>query len=873
MPFEAEDISLEELEKRSWFSIRAIYVCNTNKLKGLNDIMSFYQKNGSFKKLTNCNRKIEMELTEVCKNFGNDSIEVIKEEIKECDEVKKMIRLFTKNEIEATNRHVTYLISQLSVRAGNGIQTLFSNSPHAFDLIDKIYSPIFSFRSIRHIGDKTVKELDDFKDVLHRYLKKTKWQNYTPAEVKKVQPEIIPDLETNIVKIVDGLNSFKKTELDRHIKHLVSGLTVRAQNGIARLFGEVYTAKEIIEKIYSPSFEFQDIRNIGSATVLELNRLKNDISSFIEKLRFIEDDRNREYAKIIDECSPFKKAALDRHIEYLVSKLKIRARNGLTQYFGEPYSVNEIIATIYSSSFDFQDIRNIGSKTVLELNEFKEDISSFIEKLKFIEDARLSVEYAKLIIKTHFNNIPIDFNEQFERVFVSAFDNTGKVKIFKFIYLLIENGYIFNPKERSLFHFLYTEAFAKSIDQIAIELDVSRERLRQIRTTITGEIKEYFQFVLNFSLQDLFPYEITKDACLIIIDKGFAEQINLAEDVKYKVVFYGIIFDLFLENSHTLLGDNETVSGKEHYGNTIRFRNCYIIENAVFSSFDFRKFTQDVNVNLSIRIAETYRLHFEDYLLRFINQEGKQYLTEIKRICEAIIYNEFDLVINKEGYIVFERNVKKPLVEYILEVLETFGQMTKVEAITKAINQKYPGVEINEQSVRSTLQRNAESFIFIGRTSTYGLKKWELENDMLRGGTIRDLAEEYLEKHDTPKHIYDIVNYVKQYRDTSSVSIFRNIQAEDKSRFVFFEGGYIGLKSKSYAPSDINFKRVAGTNFRIEVLKKFNGWDYGEVIAHYVYTYNYTTVQVISIFEKKRQIGEIILNEDNKLMVLKASIP
>jgi hypothetical protein len=106
---------------------------------------------------------------------------------------------------------------------------------------------------------------------------------------------------------------------------------------------------------------------------------------------------------------------------------------------------------------------------------------------------------------------------------------------------------------------------------------------------------------------------------------------------------------------------------------------------------------------------------------------------------------------------------------------------------------------------------------------------------------------------------------VKQYRNTSGTSIFRNIQAEDKNRFVFFEGGYIGLKSKNYSQSDTIFKRVAGTNFRSEVLKKFNGWDYNEVVAHYVSTHNYTPVQVISLFEAKIKTGEIILNDDNTI--------
>lgn len=764
MPYNLEDISLDDLEKADWISVRALNVCRNNRLTGLNNIISFYRKHGSFKNLENCGAKTEKELSEICKKFSNHSLDVIIEEIKERDEVKKLVRGFTDDEIEATNKHIEYLTFKLSVRARNGLQSLFNGTPQIIELVDKVFSSSFSFRTIRNIGDKTVTELDNFTESLLIFLKKFQ-------------------LQGNSTKIGENIKSTIITDLDESL------------------------------------------------------------------------------AKIINDFNPFKKAALNRHIEYLISNLKIRARNGITQFFGETFSAKEIIDTIYSYTFDFQDIKNIGSKTVSELNAFKKDISSFIETLRFIEDDHLSREYAKLIVKTTFSNLPIYFNQQFENVF----DDTGKIKLFKLIHFLIENGHILKQKEKQLFYFLYTETCTKSLEQIGKELDLGKERIRQLRIIFEDEVQDYFRFILSFNSQDLVAYNISADTTFKIIDKAFIQKINAAEDVNFNILFYSIVFGLFLENSHSVLGDDENISGKGNYSNTIRYKNCYLIEKALFNSFNFETFVNDVNTNLSNRIIETYALHFEGYLLQFIAPEGKPYLPIIKETCESIIYNEFDLVVNNEGYIIFERNVRKTLPEYTFEILEELGEMTKVEDIVKAINKKYPELDTNEQSIRATLQREKDLYIYIGRTSTYGLKKWEHENKAIKGGTIRDIAEEYLEKYDKPQHIYDIVNYVKQYRNTSGTSIFRNIQAEDKNRFVFFEGGYIGLKSKNYSQSDTIFKRVAGTNFRSEVLKKFNGWNYNEVVAHYVSTHNYTPVQVISLFEAKIKTGEIILNDDNTI--------
>lgn len=764
MPYNVEDISLDDLEKADWISVRALNVCRNNRLTGLNNIISFYRKHGSFKNLENCGDKTEKELSEICKKFSNHSLDVIIEEIKERDEVKKLVRGFTDDEIEATNKHIEYLTFKLSVRARNGLQSLFNGPPQIIELVDKVFSSSFSFRTIRNIGDKTVTELDNFTESLLIFLKKFQLQGNSTNTDDNLRPTIITDLDESLSKIINDFN-------------------------------------------------------------------------------------------------PFKKAALNRHIEYLISNLKIRARNGITQFFGETFTAKEIIDTIYSYTFDFQDIKNIGSKTVSELNDFKKDISSFIETLRFIQDDHLSREYAKLIVKTTFSNLPINFNQQFENVF----DSTGKIKLFKLINFLIENGHILKKKEKQLFYFLYTETCTKSLEQIGKELDLGKERIRQLRITFENEVQDYFRFILSFNSQDLVAYNISTDTNFKIIDKNLIQKINASEDVNFNILFYSIVFGLFLENSHSVLGDDENISGKGNYSNTIRYKNCYLIEKALFNSFNFETFVNDINANLSNRIIETYALHFEGYLLQFIATEGKQYLPIIKETCESIIYNEFDLVVNNEGYIIFERNVRKTLPEYTFEILEELGEMTKVEDIVKAINEKYPELDTNEQSIRATLQREKDLYIYIGRTSTYGLKKWEHENKAIKGGTIRDIAEEYLEKYDKPQHIYDIVNYVKQYRNTSGTSIFRNIQAEDKNRFVFFEGGYIGLKSKKYSQSDTIFKRVAGTNFRSEVLKKFNGWDYNEVVAHYVSTHNYTPVQVISLFEAKIRTGEIILNDDNTI--------
>jgi len=99
----------------------------------------------------------------------------------------------------------------------------------------------------------------------------------------------------------------------------------------------------------------------------------------------------------------------------------------------------------------------------------------------------------------------------------------------------------------------------------------------------------------------------------------------------------------------------------------------------------------------------------------------------------------------------------------------------------------------------------------VGRTSTYGLRKWE-NAGLYKGGTIRKIVKEYLENWNIPKHINDITHHVLQFRDTNSYSILQNVKLmnTDKSPFVFYRGGMIGLKRKNYfKKNDLNIEPIS----------------------------------------------------------------
>jgi hypothetical protein len=163
--------------------------------------------------------------------------------------------------------------------------------------------------------------------------------------------------------------------------------------------------------------------------------------------------------------------------------------------------------------------------------------------------------------------------------------------------------------------------------------------------------------------------------------------------------------------------------------------------------------------------------------------------------------------------------------------------------------------------------RNKLTFIHRGRKSTYGLKKWEDERVDIKGGAIRDIVEEVLQKANSPKHISEIMKTVLSYRpETNEKNVLSNLRQESNNRFVFYESGFIGLKNNPSTAEFEGYRRTVGSHFRDSVFRKMIGWTKDEIVEYFVKKLNYKLQQIEYILDKKQLAGDITFNEKNELV-------
>ena len=291
---------------------------------------------------------------------------------------------------------------------------------------------------------------------------------------------------------------------------------------------------------------------------------------------------------------------------------------------------------------------------------------------------------------------------------------------------------------------------------------------------------------------------------MIKIDENLAEQINIKNETDFSKEFISYILAVYLSDNFIVIGNIEDILQVKYSTSRNRhiWSNIYII-NKELPKIDFMSLANDINKRKSERIEETYSFNFKSYLSRFMDNIDIdiESINLISPIVERIINSEFNLSVDIEDNLIFRRNTSKQVFEYSYEALEVLGKPSSVEEITQKVFELYPDYQTDESKIRASLKQK-DGFVPVGRNSVFGLKKWEKELDDFKGGTIRSITYDFLERSNTPKHITEIAEYILKYRPNSNEkSIYNNLKIDDSETFCFFKDYYIGLNNRNYPES------------------------------------------------------------------------
>lgn len=572
--------------------------------------------------------------------------------------------------------------------------------------------------------------------------------------------------------------------MDLDSKYYFEKLSVRAQNVCED--NNFYKIEDLL--VYYQKYKnFKQIRSCGQLTNRELIEfcqyllLKNEIKYRKENL----------FDGLILTTSQRK--IVNSFIEINLLRLSNRSKKVITLFLSGNFKFKNLNDRILSNEkFNFKVIKNVGSKSETELKNFIDSVKEFIKKVVEIENEKdLIIIKSKFLLEKAFSTSSVP-----EEILESQ-------SIFSLVDFLIKNDLLLKKNKNIIFQKsfkIYQNQLELSLDEISKELNYTREKCRIIRKDILDNLFNSLIIIRNID-DDLYQkYNIDKNQSLIIISEYMNKLINEVNKTNFSNEFNTFLIYTYLANEFDIIGEIDDVLLSNYFNSKERYnwKSFYLVSKHLTMQFDFNKFMTDIDNRMKYRNNETYFFPFKSYLNNFVKNDDISLLIKLFPVAEKIINQEFDLIIDRHDNIVFKRNTVKCVPEYAIEALERLGVPSKIEEIYKILELEQNEITKSPEALRGSLNRSPE-IIYIGRSSTYGLKKWEIEKEGIRGGTIKDIIFEYLHYKTNPIHILELLNEVHKYREkTNARNVITNLKLDPQKQFIIFNQSFIGLSGKSY---------------------------------------------------------------------------
>lgn len=353
----------------------------------------------------------------------------------------------------------------------------------------------------------------------------------------------------------------------------------------------------------------------------------------------------------------------------------------------------------------------------------------------------------------------------------------------------------------------------QDLNDIAPHLSISRERVRQLRDSCLDDLMSYPRTIFRAGLLDDYIYSAQSEYDF--------KHIRSEEGVEFSNEYITICVAISNPGLY-VVGDTRKALLKT--SGTVR--RLYLVPTRIHKLFDFEKFLIAVEEMLKEKRFYPYRDDLEIFVRGLIIKSvSEEDFYDIVKECRQILLKGYpDNIINSQIY--FPVNARKTIPYLIEDILREFNRPMTAEEICEQLNQRYPDLEQIPSKIGPNALRNS-NIVAVSRSSTYALSEWNYTEK--RGGTIRDIVEEYLNSLIEPiASLSDICEYVAKYRDNvKEGSVKSNLLAESSNKFSLFYKGdvmYIGYSDYTFDESYVlQEKRQGRRSFKdsVTLLEKF----------------------------------------------------
>ena len=333
----------------------------------------------------------------------------------------------------------------------------------------------------------------------------------------------------------------------------------------------------------------------------------------------------------------------------------------------------------------------------------------------------------------------------------------------------------------------YNDTAVEDLNEVAKSLNLSRERVRQLREDCFDLLGKFPQSFKGLNLIDEYKYEAQSEYDF--------NRIREEEEVNFSNEYITVCIPQ-IDAELTILGD----ARKALFQTKASPSRLYLVSKRATKLFNFDKFLAAVEEMLQEKRFFPYRDDLEIFVRNLTQKDlSDEEFYSIVKECRQILQKGYpNNIINSQIY--FPTNARKTIPNLIEDILREYNKPMTSEEICDELNKHYPDLELIPSKIGSNALRNS-NIVAVSRSSTYALAEWNYTEK--RGGTIRDLAVEYLNSLFQPiAPLTDICDYIAKFReDVKESSVKANLLAEANNRFSLYYKGdvlHIGFTDINY---------------------------------------------------------------------------
>ena len=529
------------------------------------------------------------------------------------------------------------------------------------------------------------------------------------------------------------------------------------------------------------------------------------------------------------------------------SELDLHSHNALVALIGPPVAITGINLFMRFGD-ELQDLPGVSGPILKELRHMRRVL------FKNLDRQRHALRVAQLKSTAVSMEQWSQAHALSKESLAMLFGPDGDMRLLRFMDHYLEHFDNRNSYRLLLFH-LHQPGDGFTMPELAEHFDLTKERVRQVLSTAEARLRKPFEVIADLpEVQTHYP-ELVTEGPVFLITRELIDRLNTRDGTCFAAEAILYIAHA-VDPQGLVIGSWSDLFGPAKLSSELEHQQHFLIDPLIVGPV--KRMTAELTARLRQKRKEMERM---DTAL-FLNTVEPGFRSRALSVFKDLIPLRFQGVVAGEDHFMLPPNTMKFNDDRLVEVLESLNEPSHVNAIMAEWQRRFPAREITIDAIRNLVVHGKDVFTTLGRTSTYALRRWEIERGVLSSGSIRELVAEALRATDLPLSPEELERAIQIKRPrTSASAIIHNLKLDKSDMFSFHPGGYVGLASKTYPYIPPPTGSVPGHLFQEGALTRFLGRHRNDLADHLASQCAASPLRIERVIDKAIEEGRLYTDD------------